>query len=118
MATEIRTGDPTRKVSVQVFDGPTKVGSVDDYELFFARRALGLIKKRLGLQRILKLLAADIAEGDEFLRNLLAESNSEWIPAATELRVDGLDWAHFGNWMKDHSITKPPSSPCILSTSS
>ncbi|MFG3178528.1 hypothetical protein ACGFZC_26200 [[Kitasatospora] papulosa] len=63
------TGDLTPSpVAVTLTSGPAGPGSIDDFELFYARRALHRFRARLGRQGLLDLLAADIEEGNAFLR--------------------------------------------------
>ncbi|MFD9490541.1 hypothetical protein ACFWA1_03590 [Streptomyces sp. NPDC060005] len=59
-------------VTVTLESGPTGAGSIDDFELFYARRALDRFRVRLGRQGLLDLLAADIEEGNAFLRGARA----------------------------------------------
>uniref|UniRef100_UPI001EFC8019 hypothetical protein n=1 Tax=Streptomyces sp. rh155 TaxID=3028728 RepID=UPI001EFC8019 len=55
-------------VAVTLTSGPAGPGSIDDFELFYARRALHRFRARLGRQGLLDLLAADIEEGNALLR--------------------------------------------------
>ncbi|MFF5165736.1 hypothetical protein ACFY25_08640 [[Kitasatospora] papulosa] len=55
-------------MAVTLTSGPAGPGSIDDFELFYARRALHRFRARLGRQGLLDLLAADIEEGNALLR--------------------------------------------------
>lgn len=73
--------------------------TIDGYELFSARRALELLKRKLGRQRLLKLLADEIAAGDAFLRGHLERSSGEEASGTTTLRARGITAAQFGAWL-------------------
>jgi len=75
---------------VVVASGPTSRGSVSEWELYFARRALAKLKARLGTQGMLDLLAPDIDAGNTALSEWAAASDGKWNPAVTALRVSGL----------------------------
>ena len=85
--------------AVEVVSGPTAAGAVDDYELAHARRVLAHLKARTGRQGLLDLLAADIEEGDAFLREQAKRSNGELRSATTVLAVRGLKAVAFLQWL-------------------
>jgi uncharacterized protein len=89
-------------VTIEVVSGPTAPGTIDSYELFFARRALALIKERLGREGILEMLEGDIKLGTEFFREMLAAADGRWQECITELRVEGLGLVEFSGWMAEN----------------
>jgi len=86
-------------VTVTLVAGPTGTGSIDDFELFYARRALDRFRTRLGRQGLLDLLAADIEEGNAFLRESARTSDGSFKAGTTVLETRGLTSAAFLAWM-------------------
>ncbi|MFD4239965.1 hypothetical protein, partial [Streptomyces sp. NPDC058542] len=79
--------------------GPTGAGSIDDHELFYARRSLKRFRARRGRQGLLDLLAADIDEGNAFLRESAIASDGRFTPGTTVLTARGLTSGEFLAWM-------------------
>ena len=73
--------------------------TIDGFELLSARRALELLKRRLGRDPLLALLHEEIAEGDAFLRDHLARSAGEEATGTTTLRARGITAAGFAAWL-------------------
>jgi len=73
--------------------------TIDAYELFSARRALELLKPKLGRESLLELLAEEIAEGEAFLRGHLERSAGEEASGTTILRAHGITAPELGAWM-------------------
>ncbi|WP_129359186.1 MULTISPECIES: hypothetical protein [Micrococcaceae] len=73
--------------------------SIDEFERFSARRALGLMKRRLGRERLLELLSEEIEAGEAFLRSHLQRSEGEETTGTTTLRAHGITAAEFGIWL-------------------
>lgn len=92
------TTTSTTGPSVRLGDDNTD-STIDGYELFGARRALALLKEKLGRDRILELLSDEIAEGEAFLRDHLARSDGEETTGTTTLRARGITAAQFGRWL-------------------
>ncbi|MFC8130778.1 hypothetical protein [Streptomyces sp. NPDC057302] len=94
------TDNPTSTtVTVTLEAGPTGAGSIDDFELFYARRALDRFRARLGRQGLLDLLAADIEEGNAFLRDSARASEGSFTAGTTVLAARGLTSGAFLAWM-------------------
>ncbi|MFI8004323.1 hypothetical protein [Streptomyces sp. NPDC086010] len=93
------TDNHTRPVAVALTSGPTSPGSIDDFELFYARRALGRFRVRLGHQGLLDLLAEDIEEGNAFLRESARVSAGAFRAGTTVLSTRGLTSGEFLAWM-------------------
>ncbi|MEU3513366.1 hypothetical protein ABZ733_37115 [Streptomyces longwoodensis] len=94
------TDKPTAaSTTVRLVAGPTDAGSIDDFELFYARRALGRFRARLGRQGLLDLLAADIDQGNAFLRQSALASNGSFTGGTTELETRGMKAGEFLGWM-------------------
>jgi len=94
--TDNQTSSP---VTVTLASGPTGPGSIDDFELFYARRALERFRTRLGRQGLLDLLAADIEEGNAFLRESARTSDGSFKAGTTVLATQGLSSGVFLAWM-------------------
>jgi uncharacterized protein len=94
-------------VDVAVVSGPTSPGTVADWELFFARRALATLKSKLGREQLLELLKSDIDSSAEQLAAWAAASNGAWQPALTELRVTGMSAAEFLAYFQSASADQP-----------
>ncbi|MDL4818571.1 hypothetical protein [Actinomadura opuntiae] len=93
------TDNQTRPpVTVTLESGPAD-GSIDDFELFYARRALDRLRTRLGRQGLLELLAADIEEGNAFLRECARTSDGRFKGGTTVLTTTGLTSGAFLAWM-------------------
>lgn len=88
----------TPQPSVRLIGDETD-STIDGYELFGARRALALLKEKLGRERLLELLADEIAEGDAFLREHLKRSNGDGATGTTSLRAHGLTAGQFTSWL-------------------
>ena len=73
--------------------------TIDNFELFSARRALQLLKGNLGRERLLELLHDDIAAGDAFLREHLVRSAGAEATGTTTLRAHGITAAQFTGWL-------------------
>lgn len=73
--------------------------TIDGFELFSARRALELLKRKLGRERLLDLLHEEIDAGDAFLRDHLERSGGAEAFGTTTLRAHGITAAEFGAWL-------------------
>lgn len=93
-------------VDVAVVSGPTSPGTVTDWELFFARRALATLKSKLGPERLLELLKSDTDASAERLAAWAADSNGVWHAALTELRVTGISAAEFLAYFSSKSTSE------------
>jgi hypothetical protein len=91
------TGSTTRH-SVRLAGEDTD-STIDGFELFSARRALALLKDKLGRERLLELLSGEIAAGEAFLRDHLERSAGEETTGTTTLRARGITAAQFGGWL-------------------
>ncbi|MCY0937277.1 hypothetical protein [Streptomyces sp. H34-S4] len=87
-------------VTVTLEAGPVGAGSIDDFELFYARRALDRFRTRLGRQGLLDLLSADIEEGNAFLRDSALASDGAFKAGTTVLATRGLTSGEFLPWME------------------
>ncbi|MFG2673490.1 hypothetical protein ACPXCP_10175 [Streptomyces sp. DT20] len=95
--TDTRTSSP---VTVTLASGPTG-GSIDDFELFYARRALERFRTRLGRQGLLDLLAEDIEAGNAFLRESARTSEGAFKSGTTVLTTQGIASGEFLAWMDE-----------------
>ena len=73
--------------------------SIEGFEVVAARRALALLKQKLGRERLLELLTEEIAAGDAYLREQVAASSGREIAGTTILRARGLTAAQFTGWL-------------------
>lgn len=76
----------TPPVTVTLEAGPAYAGSIDDFELFYARRAVDRFRTLLGRQGLLDLLAADIETGNAFLRE---SASPPMVPSRGHHRARG-----------------------------
>ncbi len=74
-------------------------GSIERFEVVAARRALALVKAKLGRERLLDLLADEIAAGDAYLREQVARSAGEETSGTTTLLAHGITAAQFTGWL-------------------
>ena len=74
-------------------------GSIEGFEVVAARRALALLKNKLGRERLLDLLADEIAAGRAYLRDHVTASAGQETIGTTTLRAHGLTAAQFGAWL-------------------
>lgn len=80
-------------------DGEDHDGTIDTFELFSARRALALLKRKLGRERLLELLDAEIKTGNAFLRAQVERSAGQEMTGTTVLRAHGITAAQFAGWL-------------------
>lgn len=80
-------------------EGDDSDSTIDGYELFGGRRALALLKGKLGRDRILDLLADEVADGDAFLRDHLSRSAGEEATGTATLRAHGITADEFTGWL-------------------
>jgi len=80
-------------------DGEDHDGTIEAFELFSARRALGLLKDKLGRLRLLELLQEEIEAGNAFLRAQVQLSAGQEITGTTTLRAHGITAAQFTDWL-------------------
>ncbi|MGX6605001.1 hypothetical protein ACWKSP_23145 [Micromonosporaceae bacterium Da 78-11] len=100
MATESETVErQAPSFAVDLVSGPPVSGGVDAFELAHARRALALLKSRIGRQGLLDLLAADIEEGNDYLRERAELSGGKFKSGTTVLAVRGLKAGQFVRWL-------------------
>ncbi len=66
-----------------------------DFEIFYARRALRRLKRLIGRDGLLQLLAEDIEVGNSFMRQHAVQSNGELRAATTVMAVEGLKASEF-----------------------
>lgn len=88
---------------ISIVAGPTAGGTAEDYEIFYARRALHRLKNLIGHQGLLDLLADDIAEGNAALREYATKSNGEIRAATTVLAVTGFTAGEFMGWLDENT---------------
>ncbi len=69
------------------------------FEVRAAQRALALLKAKLGRERLLDLLADEIAAGEAYLRDQVARSAGEETTGTTTLHAQGLTAAQFTGWL-------------------
>jgi hypothetical protein len=74
-------------------------GSIEGFEVVAARRALALLKNTLGRERLLDLLADEIAAGSAYLRDQVALSAGQETTGTTTLHAHGITAAEFTGWL-------------------
>jgi hypothetical protein len=90
---EVDTGPWVRRQG-ELDDQPIK-----EVELTSARRALRLLKSKLGRDRLLELLKDEIAEADVFMHQALQRSAGQQATGTVKLRAHGISAAAFGRWL-------------------
>ncbi|MFJ2060118.1 hypothetical protein ACIOMM_29825 [Streptomyces sp. NPDC087908] len=86
-------------VTVTLQAGPADTGGIDDFELFYARRAVDRYRTLLGRQGLLDLMAGDIEKGNAFLRENALASGGVFKGGTTVLATKGLTSGEFLAWM-------------------
>lgn len=84
--------------SVHDSHGPLDVGTCKSYEITFARRAMNLMRRTLGAERLTELLQEDITRADEYWQSMSEQSNGQWQPARIQLSMRGLGCDDFLDW--------------------
>ncbi len=79
-------------------------GDLDDqpinhFELTSARRALRLLKSKLGRERLLELLKDEITAADAFMHQALHRFAGQQACETVQLRAHGISAAAFGRWL-------------------
>ena len=87
--------------------GPTTTGSVESHELHFARRALALLKNRLGNDGMMELLSTDIARADAYWERTVIASKGEFTETSTTINITGLNVKAFLGWFHAHAQDVP-----------
>jgi uncharacterized protein len=96
-------------VYITSITGPTTAGNEVDWELFCARRALALLKKRLGMAKTIELLQPDIEETSANFKKWVAASNGKWKVSRTVIRVVGLKAEEFLAYHHTLAHNPPPA---------
>lgn len=73
--------------------------TIDAFELTAARRALALIKGKLGRERLLELLRDEIAAGGAYMSDNVARSAGQELAGTTTLRAHGISAPEFVGWL-------------------
>jgi len=81
---------------VQVTDGPR--GPSEGYELDFARRALKLLKNRLGKDAMMHLLEPDITQSDAYWERMVTESDGRFQETSITINTTGISVQDFMTW--------------------
>jgi hypothetical protein len=89
--------------NAQLVSGPTALGSINEWELLFARRALLALKESLGADGIKSALAARIIDSEDWWRHQLDRNRinvgaAAYKPARIVLAVSGLSAEEFLDW--------------------
>lgn len=101
-------------MSIQILSGPApldplpKPTTQDLDELFFARRALSLLKSRLGRENIKRLLAEDIEAGNTFWEKAVQDSQGKpMVRFSVTLFAPDLKASDFLGWFKGNLTNLP-----------
>ncbi|WP_199199830.1 hypothetical protein, partial [Amycolatopsis sp. CA-128772] len=96
MSTDTATIDSGARVRLA---GEQDDSAIARFEVRAAQRALALLKAKLGRERLLDLLADEIAAGDAYLRDHVARSAGEELTGTTTLHAHGITAAQFTSWL-------------------
>ncbi|WP_329064203.1 hypothetical protein [Amycolatopsis sp. NBC_01480] len=80
-------------------DGEQDDSMIERFEVRAAQRALALLKAKLGRERLLDLLADEIAAGETYLRDHVARSAGEETTGTTTLHGHGITAGQFTDWL-------------------
>jgi hypothetical protein len=97
----------TEPCQISIITGLTSKKSTESFELTFSRRALALLKTRLGSQGLKDLLASDIAQAERYWRQKLADSDGKFRECSVKLSATGLSAEQFLTWFKSHVEDMP-----------
>ena len=92
------TTTQTSRCSVRL-DGEDGDASIETFELVSARRALRLLKAKLGREGLLDLLREEIEAGDAFLREQVQRAEGRELTGTTVLRAHGIVVPQFTAWL-------------------
>jgi hypothetical protein len=94
--------------NTKIINGPKlEQDSIDHQELFFARRALALLKERLGPEGLTELLKPDIDAADQFWKRMIEQSHDEWREITVTIHFSGLSCKEFLAWFHANSKNMP-----------
>ncbi|WP_410597265.1 hypothetical protein [Amycolatopsis sp. lyj-23] len=96
MSTDTATIDNGARVRLA---GEQDDSTIARFEVRAAQRALALLKGKLGRERLLDLLADEIAAGEAYLRDHVARSAGEETTGTTTLHAQGITAAQFTSWL-------------------
>jgi hypothetical protein len=89
----------TTSATVELVSGPTAPGGLADFELQHARQVLAQLKGLLGRQGLLDLLEETIQKGNDYLRDMAAQSGGVLRPTTIELEARGIKAVQFLQWL-------------------
>ena len=92
------TTDISTQTSVRI-GGEVDGRNIDRYELVSARRALRLLKRKLGHDRLHDLVREAIAEGNALLRDHVRRSEGHQATGTIAIEACNLTAAAFSEWM-------------------
>ncbi len=92
------TTDISTQTSVRIA-GEVDDRNIDRYELLSARRALRLLKRNLGHDRLHDLVREAIAEGNALFRDHVRRSDGQQATGTITIEAYNLTAAAFSNWM-------------------
>lgn len=92
------TNDIGRQASVRIA-GEVDDRNIDRYELGSARRALRLLKRKLGHDRLHELVRSEIEKGNAFFRDHVKCSGGQQATGMTTIEATDLTAAVFSAWM-------------------
>lgn len=84
--------------TIDIHKGPDAQRETKDLEAAFARRAMMLVRRLLGDERLTELLREETTASNEYWRKVSAESNGEWRASRIVLSPRGLTSKDFINW--------------------
>jgi hypothetical protein len=99
--------------NAQLVSGPTALGSINEWELLFACRALLALKESLAADGIKSALAARIIDSEDWWRHQLDRNRinvgaAAYKPARIVLAVSGLSAEEFLDWFTANSAMHSP----------
>ncbi|WP_410631674.1 hypothetical protein [Amycolatopsis sp. cmx-4-83] len=98
MSTDTATTSSTTAKWVRLA-GEADDTAIERFEVRAAQRALALLKAKLGRERLLDLLADEIAAGEAYLRDQVERSAGEETTGTTTLHAHGITAGQFTDWL-------------------
>ncbi|KAF2487782.1 hypothetical protein BDY17DRAFT_289676 [Neohortaea acidophila] len=86
------------QASVRIAGEPND-GNIDQYELISARRALALLKGKLGQERLRELIKEQVAEGNQLFRDHVKRSAGRTETGKITIEATNLSVADFSGWL-------------------
>ncbi|KAJ5761351.1 hypothetical protein N7533_003390 [Penicillium manginii] len=89
---------PSTPFAIDILKGPSSKRDTKDLEAGFARRSMMLVRRLLGEDRLIELLAEETVDSSKWWKEISANSNGQWRAARICLSAQGLLSKEFIQW--------------------